>query len=319
MNNWKKYIDIARPSHWVKHIFILPGIILAFLLIRRPDMSFIPALISGLISACFLASANYVLNEWIDARFDRFHPLKKHRPAAAGEIKAAVVIPEYLIFVSSGLYFAARVNIGYLWAGAFFVTVALLYNVPPLRLKDCVFLDVITESINNPIRLAFGWLMVDSTTIPPLSLMILYWFGGAFLMTTKRLAEYRYMKTGNRLADLQSYRSSFKKYTENNLLLSVFLYGLLSSFMIATFLIKYRNEYLFVYPVFALLFTYYLALGLRPISAAQSPEKLYKDRGLVIIIVLLATVLFICTYKDIPIASRIVGIDQKAINYKFWE
>jgi len=34
----------------------------------------------------------------------------------------------------------------------------LAYNVPPVRLKGWPYLDVLSESINNPIRLALGWL-----------------------------------------------------------------------------------------------------------------------------------------------------------------
>ena len=33
--------------------------------------------------------------------------------------------------------------------------------------------------------------MIDPTTLPPASLLLAYWFGGAFLMAAKRLAEYK--------------------------------------------------------------------------------------------------------------------------------
>ena len=29
---------------------------------------------------CMIASANYVINEWLDARFDKYHPTKKNAP-----------------------------------------------------------------------------------------------------------------------------------------------------------------------------------------------------------------------------------------------
>ena len=31
------YIKIARPDHWVKNVFIMPGLVLALILIRMPD------------------------------------------------------------------------------------------------------------------------------------------------------------------------------------------------------------------------------------------------------------------------------------------
>ena len=75
----------------------------------------------------------------------------------------------------------------------------ILYNVRPFRLKEVVFLDVIVESFNNVLRFLFGWQIILTNTIPPSSLLIMFWTGGAFLMTVKRLAEYRTInnKSGN--------------------------------------------------------------------------------------------------------------------------
>ena len=51
----------------------------------------------------------------------------------------------------------------------------LVYNVSPIRTKEKVYLDVLSEAVNNPIRLTLGWAMVDSTTLPPSSLLLAYW------------------------------------------------------------------------------------------------------------------------------------------------
>ena len=32
-----------------------------------------------------------------------------------------------------------------------------LYNIPPIRTKDHAYVDVLSESINNPIRFLVGW------------------------------------------------------------------------------------------------------------------------------------------------------------------
>ncbi len=42
-----------------------------------------------------------------------------------------------------------------------------VYNIPPLRTKDQVYLDVLTESVNNPLRMLLGWYMVTSVLVPP--------------------------------------------------------------------------------------------------------------------------------------------------------
>ena len=71
------------------------------------------------------------------------------------------------------------------------------------------------------------------------SIVLFYWFGGAFLMSTKRLGEYRQLIGTEALDNLSNYRQSFGKYTEKSLLLSAYFYSMLSTFNISIFLVKY--------------------------------------------------------------------------------
>ena len=43
----------------------------------------------------------------------------------------------------------------------------LAYNVPPVRLKEWPYLDVLSESVNNPLRLALGWFALIPDRFPP--------------------------------------------------------------------------------------------------------------------------------------------------------
>ena len=75
-----KYVRIMRPDHWIKQLFIVPGIIIAYMLIK-PDLNvgFIFNLALGFIATSLIASSNYVINEWLDTEFDKFHPVKSIR------------------------------------------------------------------------------------------------------------------------------------------------------------------------------------------------------------------------------------------------
>ena len=170
--NLYNYLLLARPRQWVKHVFIIPGVVLAFVLVGNPEFNLLFSVSFGFAAACLLASANYVMNGWLDGEFDRFHPSKRDRPAATGQVLAAFVHLEYGLFIFSGLILAWFVSLSFFVTAIVFILMAVIYNVPPLRFKDHAFLDVLTESINNPIRLMMGWAMVSGNTIPPSSLFI---------------------------------------------------------------------------------------------------------------------------------------------------
>lgn len=136
----------------------------------------------------------------------------------------------------------------------------IIYNVPPVRSKDLPYLDVLTESFNNPLRLFLGWFAVVNDTFPPLSLIISYWMAGAFLMAVKRFAEYRFL---NNPAIAAKYRTSFRYYNEENLLVSILFYTAMCALFGGIFIVRYRIELILFEPVISGFFAYYLKLGLK--------------------------------------------------------
>ena len=297
----KNYIRIARPDHWIKNIFIIPGIAVGFLLADRlpiPELLF--RFVIGFFATCMIASANYVINEWLDAEFDRFHPTKKYRPVVSENMKFGLVMTEYVVLAVIGLAASLLINKGFFITEVWLLVMGIIYNVKPLRTKDIPFLDVISESVNNMIRLLLGWFIVTDSSVPPGSILLGYWMGGAFLMGIKRFAEYRMIGDPSRAG---LYRKSFKYYTEQSLLISAFFYAMCSTFCIGIFMLKYRIEYLIAVPFIIGLFCFYLYIAYKPDSAAQKPEKLYREKSLIIYLTFLVILLVVLTCVDIKALS----------------
>ncbi len=295
---WRDYLRIARPDHWFKNVFMAPGILLAlFMLPQALSAGLVGLLAAGVVSVCLVASANYVINEYLDAQFDRFHPVKNRRPCVSGAIRGRWVAVEYLLLSAAGLAIGALVNNQFLLMAAILLLMGVFYNVRPFRTKDRQYLDVLSESVNNPLRFLLGWSIVLGTAYPPSSILITYWMGGAFLMGIKRYSEYRAIADPTRAG---LYRRSFRYYTEASLLLSSFFYALVSSFFLGIFLIKYRIEFLLTFPLFALLFTWYLAMGMKEDSAAQAPERLFKERSFMAFALALGIIVVALFYIDVP-------------------
>jgi 4-hydroxybenzoate polyprenyltransferase len=301
------YLALARFDHFTKHIFIVPGIVLAYLLRGGPAVFPVSQAVLGLICAICIASANYVINEYLDREFDKYHPTKSRRRAVERELRGSLVKLEWCIFMVLGLGSAWLASTTMFVIACLFALQGIFYNVNPLRTKEKAYLDVISESVNNPLRLAIGWAMIDPTTLPPSSIILAYWFGGAFLMAAKRYSEYREIVASHGAELLVRYRASFAGYSEVSLNISCFVYGLLSIFFLAIFLIKYRVEYLVTVPAVVALFGYYLLLSTRPASSAQNPEKLFREPKLIALVALLAGSFVVATYVDMPALSVFLG------------
>jgi hypothetical protein len=173
----------------------------------------------------------------------------------------------------------------------------ILYNVQPMRTKDIVILDVLSESVNNVIRFLLGWAMLAPVVLPPSSIILSYWMGGAFLMAVKRLAEYRFISDATVASQ---YRKSFKHYTEPLLLVTILFYAMCSFLFLGIFLIKYKIEMIISLPFFALLFCWYFSIGLRRDSIAQHPEHLYKEPMLFLYTIFLFALVTVLLVVDIP-------------------
>jgi 4-hydroxybenzoate polyprenyltransferase len=301
---WRDYLGIARPDHWIKNIFVLPGAALAVGLSHNVDWATtMQRLAIAVVSSCLLASANYTINEWLDAGSDRYHPVKNSRPAALGRLSPHFVYCQWFILTAAGLGLSWQLGRKFFLVAAVLLVMGIIYNVPPIRTKDRQYLDVLSESINNPLRFMLGWTAVISSLLPPSSILIAYWMGGAYLMAVKRYSEYRFIGDPARAG---LYRLSFRRYTESSLLLSSMYYALTSALFLGVFLIKYRIELLLTIPFLALLFVWYLKIAMKEDSAAQKPESLYKERSFMLYVLCIGALFTTLLVVRIPWLSFLV-------------
>ena len=295
----RPYVAIARPDHWVKNVFVLPGIIVALSFDKR-----IPSIpwIAGLLAVCLVASSNYVLNELLDAPFDREHPIKRNRPVPSGQVSAPIAYAEWIALMLAGIALGLTVSHQFAFTLLALWVMGCVYNIPPLRTKDVPYLDVLSEAINNPLRMLAGWYMTGTTATVPVSLLVSYWMVGCYFMAVKRFAELREINDPFRSA---AYRRSFAFYTQDRLLISVMFYGCHAMLFFGAFLMRYRLELVLSFPLVAVVMAAYLALAFKKQSAAQNPEKLYREPLLMASVVACAATMTALFFLNVPLLYRI--------------
>jgi 4-hydroxybenzoate polyprenyltransferase len=299
----RAHVAIARLDHSIKNLFVVPGIIVP-LSVGAVALSWhlVGTLVWAFVAITLVACSNYVINEVLDAPFDRLHPTKRERPAARGLVNIPLAYVQWIVMMLLG------VGIGWKISKPFAVTALVLwlmgcaYNIKPLRTKDVPYLDVLTESVNNPLRMLLGWYAVAAWLVPPLSLLMCYWMIGCYFMALKRFSELR--EIGDR-GVAGSYRASFKRYTPESLLVSVVFYASTAMLFFGAFVIRYRIELLLGFPLVALVMAIYFKLAFEEHSAVQNPEKLYREPGLMLWFAVTVVVMVMLLFVRLPWMEKI--------------
>lgn len=299
--------EIARVDHWFKNVFVLPGVVVAlgFAPLRVDAATievFLIRLILGIVAVCLVASSNYVLNEILDAPFDRHHPEKSQRAVPSGRVSVRLAYVEWLVLAGIGIGAGASLSLGLGVALAALWIMGCVYNIPPIRSKDVPYVDVLSEAVNNPLRMLVGWYIVNPGGLAPVSLLVSYWMVGCYFMAIKRFAEYRHLGDRSRAI---AYRRSFAGVTEERLLISIVFYASAAMLFFGAFAMRYRIELIVSFPLIAFVMAIYIAVGFRPDSAAQRPEGLYREPVLMMAVVACTVLVAVLLFVDLPSVSRV--------------
>ena len=145
MSRARAYLELARPSHWVKNVFVLAGVVFGH---AWDDSAFITT-----FAFCLASSAVYAFNDSLDAEQDRDHPDKRDRPVARGAVstREAYAIAGALAAAS----LAAAIWVGATAAGI--VAAYLALNIAyTLGLKRVPVVDVFVIAAGFMLRLLAG-------------------------------------------------------------------------------------------------------------------------------------------------------------------
>ena len=183
----KSLFKAMRWHQWAKNLLIFVPLLLAHGLIFG-------RLLNALLAFCcfsLTASATYMVNDMLDIEVDRFHPLKRQRPFASGDLSPFTglgIVAVFLLLAISGARFLPPSF--YAWL-LLYLASTLAYS---LYLKRVVLVDVLVLSGLYILRLLAG----GAATHTPIS----HWLAGFSLFLFLSLA------IAKRFAELENLTSS---------------------------------------------------------------------------------------------------------------
>lgn len=117
-----------------------------------------------------VSSAVYILNDLRDAPQDRLHPVKRHRPVAAGEVGTRAAIFTALGLLAAGLGGAWRLGTGLLAVVGIYLILQLAYT---FGLKKLALVDVVVIALGFVLRALAGAVVIPVLISPWLLLCAL--------------------------------------------------------------------------------------------------------------------------------------------------
>jgi len=152
---------------------------------------------------CILSSGIYILNDIVDYKKDRMHPIKSQRPIAAGTVKKkyAFIISLFLVF--SALLGAYYVNYALLYTCLIYCVMMISYT---LLIKQIVILDVLFVAVGYVLRAIAGAVAIQVEISSWLLLCTLLL--ALFIVLSKRRAELMLFSGG-----AEKHRKVLSQYT----------------------------------------------------------------------------------------------------------
>ena len=151
--NIKHIVKVARPTHWVKNIFVILPVFFGGAILNTTQ-----AIAAALtfMSFSLAASAIYCLNDIIDLDADRAHDVKRHRPIASGAITIPQAYGMMSLSMIASIFLMLLLPDGQ--AKTIIVIIAyFLINVAYcLRLKEYAIIDVCIVASGFVLRILAG-------------------------------------------------------------------------------------------------------------------------------------------------------------------
>lgn len=190
-----------RPKQWIKNLFLFAAIIFVKQFL---DIEKLTAVFEAFIIFCLASSAIYLVNDVVDAPYDRRHPQKRLRPIAAGELPVSGAVFAAAVFGALAIFWSFYINNFFAYTVISYLALNLLYS---FYLKRFVIIDVIIIALGFVVRVIAG--AVAISVVFSVWLILSTFFLTLFLAISKRKNELAHLEGVETRAGLAQYSLAF--------------------------------------------------------------------------------------------------------------
>jgi 4-hydroxybenzoate polyprenyltransferase len=272
-----------RPKQWYKNLVIFIGIAFSLNLLN-PNLWI--TIVSAFIIFCLLSGSIYLINDVLDKEKDQKHPQKSKRPVPAGELKPLSAVFAGVFLIITALFWSYFINMPFFSISIAFFLLMLVYSV---FLKDFIIVDMLVISTGFVLRAIAGALAISVVVSP--WLIICTFLLALFLALGKRRHELFLLGEEARI-----HRQSMDGYSTGMLdqMIIITTSTLIMSYSLYTFFSEHILMMLTIPFAFYGIFRYLFLIHSENIGG--EPEMLFKDRGMLLSIILWVLVVLVVLY-----------------------
>lgn len=147
---------LMRPVHWIKNLSIFAALFLTGGIFN--NVLFVKVF-WAFIAFNFAASTTYIVNDIMDAKLDRLHPIKKFRPIASGTLPVPIAVFVAILLSFLSLYLAMKLNYLFFLLISAYLLLQLAYS---FGLKNLAVIDILIIATGFIIRVYSGAFIIDA-------------------------------------------------------------------------------------------------------------------------------------------------------------
>jgi len=203
-----KFLQIMRPLHWTKNVFVFAALIFGKKLVGPVDEVFaaVCSAVGGFFCFSLAASAIYIFNDIIDRQTDRLHPEKCKRPIAAGSVSVGSASAMSVLCGLAAIIGSFVLAQGFAIIILMYITLMILYS---LLLKRMMIVDCVVISIGFCLRAVAGVVVLQEEDVFISPWLIICTFALClFLAFSKRRSEIAQLRENS-----ESFRKTLGGYT----------------------------------------------------------------------------------------------------------